>query len=462
MPDLVLPETPAARRLQEFLDGVRDGTIDEAALHERVAEPFLQAIGVSQLLEVTRQLRAVLDALSLDWIDPASSDTKLDVELVSTEGGGVTITTVVEPVEPHRIAGMGFREFSSQRPTLGPVADLPARDVRSRADDGFDEEVSAQLVEALEAFVAAGQVGVGAAAVIDGRIWTGEAGLASVEAARRVGPDTIFRAYSISKTVTTQAVLALMADGKLDLDDPIDEHLTSFRLVPFEDGPQPTVRQLLTHTGGVSSQFNHWVEQVVPVREQLGATWSCEWAPGSQWAYSNGGYASLGQLVEDVAGRPFEEFVAERVLGPLGMADSEYRRTNGLGDRWAVGYDVRRGEVSPADATVPSVLGAGSLFTTATDLARFASAVSTGADDVGQFDLQVPTGLGQHQGLAWRLGDVDGRTWASHGGGGHGFSTMLSVLPGTGAGWVVLTNIGGNPLDTVSGALQRIVQAHVG
>src|SRR3954451_20057520 len=207
MPDLDFPDTPAGRRLREFLDGVRDGTLDEAAVHERVAESFIKAIGASQLLEIARQLRPVLGALTLGWIDGSSSDVMLAVELTGADGGGVAVSTVVAPTEPHRITGMGFKPFAGGRPTLGAVADLPARDVRSRADKGFDEEVAAQLVEALEAVVATGQVGVGAAAVIDGRVWTAEAGLASVEAARRVAPDTIFRAYSVSKTVTAQAVL---------------------------------------------------------------------------------------------------------------------------------------------------------------------------------------------------------------------------------------------------------------
>src|SRR5204862_5970599 len=133
----------------------------------------------------------------------------------------------------------------------------------------------------------------------------------------------------------------------------------------------------------------------------------CTTAPGTSWAYSNGGYATLGQLIEDVAGRPIEVVAAERVPRPLGMDDSEFRPNNGLGDRWAVGYDVRRGQVTPADTTVPSVLGAGSLFTTAADLARFASAMSTVDDsDVGRFRPQSPE-VAPGQGLAWRLGETE-------------------------------------------------------
>ena len=454
-----LPATPVGERLAQVLDAMRAGTLDEPMLRELVAESFLTMVGPAQLLEIARQVHPLLAVADVDWVDARSTPTSLSAELAGDTPGipVVALTISVEEDEPHRIAGLMFRPIDPNRPMLGPVADLPARDVRSRADEGFDESLAAELVDALERFVATGQVGLAAAVVVDGRVWTAEAGLASVEAARRVDQGTIFRAYSISKTVTAEALLTL----DLDLDDPAEQHLTSLRLVPPEGAAPPTIRQLLTHAAGVSSKFEHWVEHVVPVAEQLGAEWPCETAPGTAWAYSNGGYATLGQLVEDVAGRPFEDVVAEAVLRPLGMVDSEFRSTNAIGDRWAVGYDVRRGEVAPADATVPSVLGAGSLFTTATDLARFASAVSTADDAAGRFTSQIPE-LGQEQGLAWRLVDVDGRRWGAHGGGGHGFSTMLAVLPQAGAGIVLLTNIGGQVLEAPTTDLQRAVQRHVG
>jgi CubicO group peptidase (beta-lactamase class C family) len=456
-----LPDTPAGRRLGEVLTHVREGSFDEGVIRAACAEAFLAAVGPDQLVAVGRQIGPLVGGLEVDWIDTASTPTALHVELAGADPGApaVGVQLVVEGDEPHLVTGLLFRPVDASRPTLGPVAGLPAREVRHRADDGFDEALASALAAELQGLVDRGQVGVAAAAVVDGRTWTAEAGLAAVEAGRPVAPSTVFRAYSISKTVTAEAVLAL----GVDLDDPVDAHLRSFRLVPFEGSRVPTVRQLLTHTGGVPSTFEHWVEHVVPVAQQLAAEWRCDRAPGTAWEYSNAGYATLGQIVEDVAGAPFADVVAERVLRPLGMDDSEYRSTNAVGDRWAVGYDVRRGQVVAADATVPSVLGAGSLFTTAADLARFAAAVSI-ADELdgrGRFTSQVPE-LGQEQGLAWRLGDVDGRRWASHGGGGHGFSTMLSVRPGAGAGVVLLTNIGGQSLEGATAPLLRLVHDHVG
>ena len=462
MPIVELPDSPAGERLRQVLDTMRAGTLDESTLRERMSASFLAAVGPRQLLDIAGQMQPLLAVVDLDWVDPGSTTTAVSVELAGTTPGvpalGIQLSVDADP--PHRIAGLLFRSLAADRPTLGPVAALPARAVRSRADDGFDEALAAALVDLLQPFVD-GQVGVAAAIAVDGALWTGESGLAVVEAARPVDPSTVFRAYSITKTVTAEAVLAL----DLDLDAPVDRYLTSLRLVPpgGDEAPQPTVRQLLTHTAGVSSAFEHWVEHVVPVAQQLGATWPCDTEPGTAWAYSNGGYATLGQLVEDVAGTPFADVVAERVLRPLGMAASEFRATNARGDAWAAGYDVRRGQVAPAEATVPSVLGAGSLFSTASDLARFGAAVSVAdeADGAGRFTSQIPD-LGQEQGLAWRLGDVDGRRWAAHGGGGHGFSTMLAVLPGTGAAIALLTNIGGQALDAPIRSLQQAVQAHVG
>jgi CubicO group peptidase (beta-lactamase class C family) len=470
MTDVVLPDSPAGQRLDALLDAMRRGAVDEPTVREHVAESFLAQVPPSQLIAISGQLRDQLEHLALDWVDPAASPTSLSVELVAAGGQGVQIDVAVESPPPHRITGLGFRPLDANRPTLGPVDGLPARDVRSRVEEGtLDDEVAAALHAAVEELVAdGGQVGVVAAVVVGDAVWTADAGLASVEAAVRTSADTVFRAYSVSKTFTTATLLSLVEDGVLDLDDPVDKHLTAYRLVPPDGGPQPTIRQVLTHTAGVSSAFEHWVEHVVPVAEQLGAEWPCDTAPGTAWAYSNGGFATLGQLVEDVTGEPFEDVAAARVLRPLGMDDSEFRRTNALGERWAVGYSVRRGEVAAADTTVPSVLAAGSLFSTGRDLARWVRHAATEQDRFGWFEPQVDAavmgarGDGVGQGLGWMLADVDERRWAMHGGGGHGFSTFVSVLPGTGAGLVLLTNVGGQTLGPAVQRVQRILQAHVG
>jgi CubicO group peptidase (beta-lactamase class C family) len=470
MTDVVLPETPAGHRLAELLEAIRGATMDEAKARELVAESFLAQLPPGQLVAIAAQLRPQLEHLTLDWADPAASPTSLSAELLSADGQGVQIDVAVESPAPHRITGLGFRLVDANRPTLGPVADLPARDVRSRIEEGsVDDEVAAALHAAIEELIGEGeQVGVAAAVVLGDATWTADAGLASVEAAVRTNPDTVFRAYSVSKTFTTATVLALAEDGALDLDDPVDKHLTAYRLVQRDGAPQTTIRLDLTHTAGVSSAFEHWVEHVVPVAEQLGAEWPCDTVPGTAWAYSNGGFASLGQIVEDVCGQPFDAVAAERVLRPLGMDDSEFRRTNALGERWAVGYSLRRGQVNVAETTVPSVLGAGSLFSTAQDLARWVRHVATAEDRFGWLEPQVDPavmaarGDGGSQGLGWMLADVDDRRWGMHGGGGHGFSTFVAVLPDAGAGLVLLTNVGGQTLGPAVQKLQRIVQAHVG
>ena len=467
-----LPDSPVGRRLRWFLDGARAGTIDEAAIGEAFDERMLAAVPPAMVAPMVVQLRGMLDVLEVDHVEERSP-TALVVELLGEDGSGLKFDLTVTAAPPHRVAGLLVSPVAAARDALAALGELPAREVRSRADGGFDAGLAAALEELLADF-AGDQVGVALAVTAGGATWSAETGLASVDPRRPVAADTIFRAYSISKTVTTAVVLRLVEDGRVGLDDLVADHLTAFRLVPPDGAPEPTVRQLLTHTAGVSSAFEHWVEQVGPVAAALGAEWPCDTAPGARWAYSNGGFATVGQLVEDVAGRPFEDVAAELVLRPLGMERSEFRRTNGLGDAWAVGYDVRRGMVAAALTTVPSVLAAGSLFTTAVDLLRFLAAVA--GDGAGVlpaallaegFRTQVEgTALGlpggTAQGLAWLLRDVDGVRWAAHGGGGHGFSTMASVCPGADAGFALLTNVGGQSLEPVSVRLQDTIGAHVG
>ena len=472
MAPVALPDSPVGQRLRWFLDGVGAGTMDEAALADAFTDEMREAVPVAQMAMMVGQLATMLGELEVDFVE-ARSPVSMAVELARGDGSGLRFDLVVEDAAPHRLSGLLVAPLAARRDPIAAVDDLAARDVRARAEDGFDGELADELVAVLEEFVATGQVGLAAAVTLDGRTWSAEAGLASVEAGRAVRADTIFRAYSISKTVATAVVLALVDAGRLGLDDPVAERLTSYRLVPPDGADGPTLRHLLTHTAGVSSNFEHWVEQVGPVSAALGAEWPCDTAPGARWLYSNGGFATVGAIVEDVTGSPFEEVAAELVLRPLGMERSEFRRTNGLGDAWAVGYDVRRGMVSPADTTVPSVLAAGSLFTTASDLLRFVAA--SAADGAGvvppellaegfrsQLDPDLLTAGPSGQGLAWMLVDVDGTRWATHGGGGHGFSTTASVLPGSGAGIVLLTNIGGQDLLAVSTSLRSAVQRRVG
>jgi CubicO group peptidase (beta-lactamase class C family) len=265
--------------------------------------------------------------------------------------------------------------------------------------------------------------------------------------------------------VTATGLLLLAQEGAFDLDDPVNDHLRGYR-VAHDDPTSPpvTFRHLLTHSSGASSSFEHWVEEVPDVESLVGPVLRCEFVPGTAHTYSNGGFATIGKLIEDISGEDLPGFMQRRVLAPLGMERSEYRASNVIGDEWAVGHQLRRGAVSVAPATVPSVLGAGSLWSTATDLVRFGAAMSSTSTLLREpfasmmFEPQGPPATDTiDQGLAWLLDKDEPHRIAWHNGGGHGFSTTLAVTPGTGVAVAVLSNVGGQDPSPPTKQMLRVV-----
>ena len=167
--------------------------------------------------------------------------------------------------------------------------------------------------------------------------------------------DTVFRVGSISKTFTAIAIMQLRDRGLIDLDDAASRYLSSFRLTPARASFGPvTIRQLLTHTGGIGELRN--VTDVL--RPTIGlavpadrpppslATYyrgrlRVEVEPGTKWAYANHGFSVLGQLVEDVSGEPFGSYMRAHVFGPLGLDTTDFVRTDAIAGQLATGYALR-------------------------------------------------------------------------------------------------------------------------
>ena len=164
-------------------------------------------------------------------------------------------------------------------------------------------------------------------------------GLANVENQDPVQPDTLFRIASISKPITAVAVLQLVGDGFLKLDDRVFQILHRFQ--PPEGADRDprlddiTVRHLLQHSGGWDQGRSYdpmWNTGIV--EEELGVSKpvSCpdvirfmlgqplDFDPGTEYAYSNFGYCLLGRVIEERTGQPYEQYVKERVLAPIGVS----------------------------------------------------------------------------------------------------------------------------------------------
>ena len=243
----------------------------------------------------------------------------------------------------------------------------------------------------------AGIPGISAAIVFpDGTTWQGSAGLADVAAGRLVTADTAFPVASVSKTFTAAVILALVEDGTLDLDTSAKAYLASLRI-----DPAITIRELLDHTSGLRDFFfGFGVDKALlskPARtwdaarslKYLGKPYS---KPGVSWHYSNTNYLVLGMVAEAVGHASIADQLRTRFLTPLGLDHTYYQaveRPRGpvvhdyrfLGAARALpAIDLSDGTaVVPFTSVVTAAGAAGSIATTATDVAHWARALYGGS-----------------------------------------------------------------------------------
>ncbi len=230
------------------------------------------------------------------------------------------------------------------------------------------------------------------AAVVIGRqgaaVWEKGFGKLSWErSSTPVSPDhTIYDLASLTKVVgTTSALMVLFDEGKVGLDDPVSKYVPEFS---GGDKDRVTVRMLLEHRSGLPPGRDLWRIASTPAeaREAVIQTpLGCE--PGRCYEYSDLGADMLGFVVEAAAGEPLDQFLQERVFGPLGMNDTFFRPADSLKARVAPtevapprGYPLQ-GEVHDENAfALGGVAGHAGLFSTAADLAVFAQMMLNGGE----------------------------------------------------------------------------------
>lgn len=212
----------------------------------------------------------------------------------------------------------------------------------------------------------------------DGIEWAGGFGWADRDLRRPVDADTHFRVGSVTKTFTAMALVQLYEDGDLDLEATVASLLPDVAIEnPWERTDPVRVRHLLEHTAGFDDM--HFNETVVlsgppdlPLEDVLRRnpeSRRVRWRPGTRMAYSSPGYAVAGRVVEVVSGRPFEQFIQERILTPSGMPTSLFPPRPDDDASLARGYDAPTG---PAVTNYPIYLRpAGALQTSARELGHF-------------------------------------------------------------------------------------------
>jgi CubicO group peptidase (beta-lactamase class C family) len=263
---------------------------------------------------------------------------------------------------------------------------------------GQDSTLASRVRSSLQPFVDGHEIAgaVGLVGDANGVLAVEAVGRAEVETDQPMRADTIFRIASMTKPITGIAVMILVEEGKLGLDDPVAKHLPDFNgqmMLGWNQGDayiarrpaRPiTLRDLLTHTSGLPDG----PLPDSPEREARPSTTLAESAerygrrrlsfePGSRWSYSNAGINTLGRVIEVASGMSYEGFLKTRIFDPLGMVDTTFYPTPEQMKRLAMTYAkdgpdlqaVTSAKVAPkAGERPPSP--AGGLYSTAPDLAR--------------------------------------------------------------------------------------------
>ncbi|MBK8905275.1 MAG: beta-lactamase family protein [Anaerolineaceae bacterium] len=303
--------------------------------------------------------------------------------------------------------------------------------------------------------------GLAVAVVDDSRVlWVEGFGYTNDDHKTAITPDTIFSVQSTSKTFTAVAIMTAVQDGLLNLDTPITTYLPDFTVHSiFEEHPERkiTLRMLLGHTAGFTHEApvgNNFDLEPVTFEahiQSISDTW-LRFPVGTGYAYSNLGIDLAGYILQTVSGQPFAQYVEEKLLLPIGMANSSFDMTQiRANPNRAIGHSSPLPEVPLEVPMVP----AGGLYTSANDMARFIQFHLNQGSAAGQTVLSpalldemytVPPPVeGSPEGYALGVARTQwhrGREAVifSHGGGGFGFLSDMWWLPELKIGIVVLTN----------------------
>jgi CubicO group peptidase (beta-lactamase class C family) len=290
-----------------------------------------------------------------------------------------------------------------------------------------------------------------------------------------VTADTTFRIGSISKTMTAIGIMQLWEQGNFDLDEPVNRYLRTYKVLHLDpNAPPVTFRHLLTHTAGIG-EVRAWGdlaqpigglavkegEKILPLGEYYKGRLTPEVYPGTRWAYANHGFATLGQLVEDISGEPFADYMRRHLFEPLGMEHTDFLRTERVRDTLAIGYAQTRRGLKPLPYQDIAIGAAGSVFSSVSDMAKYVAALLK--NDSTLLKPETLTRMLTQQytpdprlpgmGFAFLLDDIGGQRIPWHDGGWPGFISSMYFAPEAGIGVLAFTNSSSQAPHTLAARL---------
>lgn len=275
-------------------------------------------------------------------------------------------------------------------------------------------------------------------------------GIANVEHNVRVTPQTVFQSGSIGKQFTAMAVMTLIEEKKLALDDPISKYLDV-----SESWSAIRVRHLLTHTSGLGDYPENFSLQQDYTEDDLLNMIKAQplgFAPGEKWSYSNLGYVTLGILIHKVSEQFWGDYLHKEVFEPLGMKHTRAISEVDIIPNRAAGYIIKDGVLKNQSWVSPSVNNTadGSLYFTVEDLTKWDEALEThklisGASYEQMWaPVRLNDGTTAPYGFGWRIAKTDsGHSLLEHGGAWQGFASYIARYPDDRLSVAVLCNRAG-------------------
>ena len=348
-------------------------------------------------------------------------------------------------------------------PRLAAVAFTLAVPGAAAAQNAAGAASEARLQEDVER---SGAPGIAVAVVRgDGVVSVRGFGSASVESGTPVTPETLFQIGSATKMLTAAAVMSAHAAKVLDVDAPVSRYVSGLAACVGA----PTVRQLLSHTGGLIDEPDEFGPQGEEGLAAYPRTWTTEYCllpPGRAFSYSNSGFALAGLALQEAEKKPFADVVKARVLEPLGMTRTTFRPTEAM--TWPLAVGHRRDPAGKFTAVRPlpndaRLWPAGTVYSSAQEMARLVVALLNDGRVEGRQALpaglaatlrtavaDIPT-TGERYGLGQFLTE---RTFG-HGGTMTGSAAQVTIDRSAGVGVVVLSNGDNAALTPIAQTLLR-------
>lgn len=297
----------------------------------------------------------------------------------------------------------------------------------------------------------AGIPAISVAVVQGGRVaWAGAFGYANVAARVPATTDTYFSTGSTFKFVTSTAILQLVEGGLVTLDTPLNEIVGPEHAVPGAD--DVTLRHLLSHHSGLEGPVKTvplWSREAPITPVEILAQTRRVGPPGVKYRYCNECYGILGYVIEEVSGQPYDEYIAEHILNPLGI-DVKAPSVPGprVVERLALPYGLEDGKPVPVAQVRFNVFAAGDVYLRASDMARLLAAHLNGGvygearilDPASVAEMDTPQFEDSRYGLGINTTRLNGHAILLHNGSIPGFKAVMTGDPETGCGVYVMAN----------------------